>query len=101
MTTTTTITLPNAKTNTTDALQAELALLRAELAAAKAAANGPLSLKVSVKGAVSLCGMGKWPVTLYREQWVKVNEAMPSIMAFIEANKGKLAVKGQEYKPTA
>lgn len=78
----------------------ELALLRAENARLKADAAatpvkaGKLYPKVSMKGAVSLYGMGRFPVTLYREQWAKLAEAMPEILAFIEANKSSLKAKG-------
>lgn len=52
-------------------------------------------IKVSAKGAVSLYGLGKWPVTLYATQWDKLEAKMPEIRAFIEANRDKLAVKGE------
>lgn len=78
-----------------DAL-AELALLRAENAKLKAAAAtkaGSLSLKVSEKGALSVYGMGRFPVTLYRGQWERLIRSVPEIEAFILANADKLAVK--------
>ena len=83
---TATISLP--KTNANDQLQAELALLRAENAKK---ANGPLSLKVSEKGAVSLIGMGRFPVTLYKQQWLKVADVIPQILEFIKVNDSKLS----------
>lgn len=52
-------------------------------------------IKVSAKGAVSIYGLGKWPVTLYATQWDKLEAKMPEIRAFIEANRDKLAVKGE------
>lgn len=76
-------------------LLAELAALKAENAALKAAGQAKLTLKVSDKGAVSLYGMGRWPVTLYREQWERVFAAREQIEAFLEANKASLSVKGQ------
>jgi hypothetical protein len=89
----TTMTLP--KKTDDNALLAELALLRADNERLKAEnakrANGPLSLKVSEKGAVSLIGMGRFPVTLYKTQWLKVADAMPTILAFIQANDAKLS----------
>ena len=51
------------------------------------------NLKVSVKGAISLYGLGKWPVTLYKEQWLKVLAMADEIKAFISANEANLAVK--------
>lgn len=68
--------------------------LKAQLAAAKAQPVRSLSLKVSAKGAVSLYGMGRFPVTLYGEQWVKVLDASDTIRAFIDANQSLLSVKG-------
>lgn len=66
------------------AMQAKLAL-----------ANRPrkLTLKVSAKGAVSLYGMGKFPVTLYAGQWERVLGSAEEITSFIEANREGLAVK--------
>lgn len=52
-----------------------------------------LSLKVSAKGAVSVYGMGRWPVTLYRGQWEKLLAAKEEIETFIEANASALSVK--------
>lgn len=76
----------------------ELALLRAENARLKADAVAPakagkLYPKVSQKGAVSIYGMGRFPVTLYQEQWAKLAEAIPGIMTFIEENKASLKLK--------
>jgi hypothetical protein len=53
-------------------MQAELERLRAENAQLKSKDKGGLSLKVSEKGGVSLYGMGRFPVTLYKEQWRNV-----------------------------
>lgn len=50
-------------------------------------------LKISAKGAVSLYGLGRFPVTLYGSQWLALADKLPEIIAFIEANKAKLAVK--------
>lgn len=67
----------------------------AVLEAALAAANKPrkLTLKVSEKGAVSVYGMGKFPVTLYQGQWERLLAAGDEITRFIEANRAVLAVK--------
>lgn len=58
-------------------------------------AEGRLSLKVSEKGAVSLYGTGRWPVTLYKEQWNRVLDFGPTIREFIAANDSKLKTKLQ------
>ena len=52
-------------------MQAELERLRAENAQLKSKDKGGLTLKVSEKGGVSLYGMGRFPVTLYKEQWLR------------------------------
>lgn len=52
-----------------------------------------LSLKVSNKGAISLYGIGRFPVTLYLEQWIKVLNFYDNIRQFIEENRDKLSVK--------
>lgn len=74
-----------------DDMKAELERLRAENAALKSGGN--LRLKVSEKGGVSLYGMGRWPVTLYKEQWLKLLDMADEIRVFIKANDGKLKVK--------
>ena len=71
------------------------ALSKEELIALLAAANSPkrLTMKVSKKGALSLYGLGRFPVTLYRGQWERLALAMPDIKVFIEQNADLLAVK--------
>jgi hypothetical protein len=54
---------------------------------------GTLSFKVSDKGAVSVYGMGRFPVTLYYEQWFRLLGAADELRAFLEENKGKLKLK--------
>lgn len=76
-------------------LVAEVARLRAENEALRQGKQRGLSLKVSKSGAVSLYGMGKWPVTLYRGQWERALEYAPQIKAFITANADLLSVKDQ------
>jgi len=56
-------------------------------------APGKLTLKVSEKGAVSLYGMGRFPVTLYGQQWERLLGHADEIKAFLKANAKKLAVK--------
>jgi len=53
-----------------------------------------LKLKVSVKGAVQLDGLRRFPVTLYADEWEKVLEMKDEITAFINANRSKLTEKG-------
>jgi hypothetical protein len=74
-------------------LQAELARLRAENESLKQRRGGSTSIKVSEKGAVSVYGLGRFPVTLYQEQWMKLLGMGDDIKTFIEENKDKLKVK--------
>jgi hypothetical protein len=74
-------------------VQAELARLRAENEALKQKRSGAISMKVSEKGAVSVYGLGRFPVTLYQEQWRKLLASADEIKAFIEENQSKLKVK--------
>ena len=76
-----------------DDLKVELERLRAENAALKKGAAAGLSLKVSEKGAVSVYGMGRFPVTLYKEQWLKLLDLADDIRAFIKANEPRLKTK--------
>lgn len=52
-----------------------------------------LSMKVSEKGALSLYGLGRFPVTLYKEQWVKVLDYADAIRSFLKENDSKLKAK--------
>ena len=74
-------------------LQAELERLRTENEALKKAGSRGISLKVSQKGAVSLYGMGRFPVTLYKEQWTKILDMADAIRAFITDNNSALKAK--------
>lgn len=74
-------------------VQAELARLRAENETLKQRRNSAVSMKVSEKGAVSVYGLGRFPVTLYQEQWTKLLAMADQIKAFIEENKAQLKVK--------
>jgi hypothetical protein len=73
--------------------KAELERLRQENAALKKGAASGLRLKVSEKGAVSVYGMGRFPVTLYKEQWLKLLNMSDDIRAFIAANDAQLKTK--------
>jgi hypothetical protein len=77
----------------TESVQEELERLRAENAQLKNKEKGPLTLKVSEKGAVSLYGMGRFPVTLYKEQWIRLLAAKETIEDFIRENDSKLKTK--------
>jgi hypothetical protein len=74
-------------------LQAELERLRAENEALKRPSRGQMSLKVSEKGALSVYGLGRFPVTLYREQWEKLLGMADSIRQFIKDNDSSLKKK--------
>jgi len=75
-------------------LQAELERLRAENEALKQGRRpGSVTIKVSEKGAVSVYGLGRFPVTLYQEQWLKLLAMSDDIKRFIEENHGRLKVK--------
>jgi hypothetical protein len=79
-------------------MKAELDRLRRENEELKQnrAKGGALNLKVSQKGAVSLYGMGRFPVTLYKEQWLRVIEFAEEIKKFIAENQGSLKSKGDK-----
>jgi hypothetical protein len=74
-------------------LKAELERLRNENAALKKGASTGLRMKVSEKGALSIYGMGRFPVTLYKEQWLKLLGMADEIRAFIKANDAQLKAK--------
>jgi hypothetical protein len=71
----------------------ELARLRAENEALKARARRGTYLKVSDKGGVSVYGLGRFPVTLYQEQWLKLLDMADEIRAFIRENAAQLKTK--------
>lgn len=77
----------------TEDVQAELERLRAENERLKQGGRGKLAMKVSEKGALSVYGMGRFPVTLYKEQWLRLLSMADEIKAFIEANQGSLKAK--------
>jgi hypothetical protein len=71
----------------------ELARLRAENEALKTQARRGTTLKVSDKGGVSVYGLGRFPVTLYQEQWLKLLDMADEIRAFIRDNAARLKTK--------
>jgi hypothetical protein len=78
---------------TTEQMQAEIARLQAENARLATSQVKSLSLKVSEKGAVSVYGLGRFPMTAYGEQWLRLLDFGPQIQAFIKAHKAELSVK--------
>lgn len=76
-----------------DDLRAELERLRRENEALKRGATRGVSLKVSEKGGVSVYGLGRFPVTLYKEQWAKLLDMADEIRAFIKAHESELKAK--------
>ncbi len=74
-------------------LQAEVERLRAENQALKTRSERAISLKVSEKGGVSVYGLGRFPVTLYKEQWEKLLTMADDLKRFIQENADKLKVK--------
>jgi hypothetical protein len=78
---------------TEEELKAELEKLKAENAALKTRGSRGISMKVSEKGGVSIYGLGRFPVTLYMEQWTKLLDMADDIRAFIRENEGKLKRK--------
>jgi len=80
-----------------DDVESELERLRAENAALKAssARRGGVSFKVSEKGGVSVYGLGRFPVTLYKEQWAKLLDLADDLRALIKAHEAELKSKSQ------
>jgi hypothetical protein len=74
-------------------LKMEIEKLRAENLALKKSVSREVSLRVSEKGAVSLYGLGRFPVTLYKEQWLRVLDMAEDIRAFILRNDAQLKSK--------
>ena len=74
-------------------LKAELEKLRAENDALKKASSKGLSMKVSEKGALSVYGLGRFPVTLYKEQWIRLLDLSDDIRTFIQNNEEQLKAK--------
>ena len=74
-------------------LKAEIERLRAENESLKKPARGQISLKVSEKGGLSVYGLGRFPVTLYREQWEKLLGLADDIRNFIRDNDAALKKK--------
>jgi hypothetical protein len=76
-----------------DDAMAELERLRAENERLKKTASRGISMKVSEKGGVSVYGLGRFPVTLYKEQWTKLLDLADDIRSFIRDNEQSLKSK--------
>jgi hypothetical protein len=74
-------------------LRAELERLKTENEALKARGGRSVALRVSEKGGVSVYGLGRFPVTLYKEQWLKLLDMADDIRTFIAQNEAKLKTK--------
>ena len=77
---------------------AELERLKQENAALKARGSKGISLKVSEKGGVSVYGLGRFPVTLYKEQWVRLLDMADDIRSFIDEHETELKTKEERAK---
>jgi len=75
---------------TEDELRAELERLKAENEALRTRRSGAVSMKVSEKGGLSVYGLGRFPVTLYQEQWLKLLDMEKDIRAFIADHQAEL-----------
>ena len=74
-------------------MRAEIERLRAENEKLRGRAGHGVHLRVSQKGGVSLYGLGRFPVTLYQEQWLKILDMSEDIRAFIAEHKAELKAK--------
>ena len=75
-----------------DELKAKVADLEKQVQGRK---RGNIDFKVSEKGGVSVYGLGRFPVTLYYEQWIRLLDYAEQIKAFMEENKSQLKMKGE------
>lgn len=83
----------NGKADEMAELRAMIEALKAENANLRQSKAKPITMKVSEKGALSIYGMGRFPMTAYASQWQKILGMADQITAFIEANKQSLAWK--------
>ncbi len=79
--------------STEDQMKTEIERLRAENESLKRREPKGLSLKVSQKGGVSVYGLGRFPVTLYKEQWIRLLDMVDEIRSFISENDSALKTK--------
>jgi len=78
---------------TKDELLARIAELEKQAGSKR---SGRMEFKVSEKGGVSVYGLGRFPVTLYYEQWTRLLDSVDALRAFLEENKSKLKLKNSE-----
>lgn len=83
----------NTATNTTETIEQKIARLEAENSALKTKKIQPITMKIGEKGGVSVYGLGRFPTSLYKEQWLRLLDKSDDIRAFITANESRLAVK--------
>lgn len=74
-------------------MKAELERLRAENAALRKSGPKGVSMKVSEKGGLSIYGLGRFPVTLYKEQWTKLLDMAEEIRTFLREHDAELKTK--------
>jgi hypothetical protein len=74
----------------------ELKARLAELEKQTGRRRGELEFRVSDKGGVSVYGLGRFPVTLYYEQWMRLLEVADRLREFLDENKTKLKLKDQQ-----
>ena len=74
-------------------LKAQLEALKKENEALKSRGSASPTLKVSAKGGVSVYGLGRFPVTLYKQQWLKLLDQADDIRKFIDAHSAELKTK--------
>ena len=77
-------------------MKLELERLRAENESLKRSSSKGLSLRVSEKGALSVYGLGRFPVTLYKEQWLRLLDMTEDIRGFIKQNEAQLKSKAPQ-----
>jgi hypothetical protein len=78
---------------TKEELMARIAELENQVGGRK---RGTVEFRVGEKGGVSVYGLGRFPVTLYYEQWIRLLDASDSLRAFLEENKSRLKLKPKE-----
>jgi hypothetical protein len=78
---------------TKDELMARIAELEKQVGTKK---NRGIEFKIGEKGGVSVYGLGRFPVTLYYEQWIRLLDSSDALRSFLEENKSKLKLKGNE-----
>ncbi len=78
-----------------DEMMAEIERLRSQVEAFKKTTSKGLSLRISEKGGLSVYGLGRFPVTLYKEQWLRLLDMADAIRAFIDSNQSNLKSKEQ------